>query len=154
MLHTLHPVNRLSTHCITSMVTLLLSCRSSQESRVALYSDVPVTDQPLVSDTTSTYQTTLPAIDIRTHIVAPLTPFPQGILHLVFPVHFMQEAITLISLILRYFTRQPLRTRRKDCHHCSIFCVIRSPYLACYGLMKMLAMCFHLTVITESIQLF
>ena len=135
---TLHPVNRLSTHCITSMATLLLSCRSSQEIRIALYTDVPLTDQPLVADTTSTYQTTLPAIEIRTHIVAGLTPFPQGILHLFLPVDFMQEATSLLPLMSKYSTKQPLRTRRKDCHRYSIFCLIRSPYLECYGLMKML----------------
>ena len=136
----LHPVNRLSTHCITSMATLLLSCRSSQEGRVTLYTDVPVTDQPLVADSTSTYMTTLPATEIRTQIVATLTPFPQGILHLVLPVDFMQEEEATISLPLmsRYSTKQPLRTRRKDCHRSSIYCLIRSPYLECYGLMKML----------------
>ena len=110
----LHPVNRLSTHCITSMATLLLSCRSSQESRVTLYTDVPGTDQPLVAATKSTYQTTLPATEIRTHIVAALTPFPQGILHLVLPVDFMQEATRLLPLMSRYSTKQPLRRKRKD----------------------------------------
>ena len=49
----LHPVNRLSTHCITSMATLLLSYRSSQDVTVTLYTEVLVTDQPLVTDTTS-----------------------------------------------------------------------------------------------------
>ena len=122
------------------MATLLLSCRSSQQSRVTLYTDVQVTDQALVADTTSTYQTTLPATEIRTHIVACLTPFPQGILHLGLPVDFMQEEEATISLPLmsKYSTKQPLRTRRKDCHRSSIFCLIRSPYLECYGLMKML----------------
>ena len=48
-----HPVNRLSTHCITSMATLLLSERSSQEGPDTLYTDVQVTDQRLVADTTS-----------------------------------------------------------------------------------------------------
>ena len=95
----LHPVNRLSTHCITSMVSLLLSCRSSQDCRVALYTDVTDTDQPLVADTTSTYQTTLAVTVLRTHIVATLTPFPQGILHMVLPVDFLQEAISLLPLI-------------------------------------------------------
>ena len=95
----LHPANRLSIHCITSMATLLLSCRSSQEGRGTLYADVPGTDQPLVTDTTSTYQTTLPATVPRTHMVATRTPFPQGILHLVVPVDFMQEAISFLPLI-------------------------------------------------------
>ena len=136
----LHPVNRLSTHCITSMATLLLSYRSSQDSRGTLYTDVPLTDQCLVAEATSTYQTTLPATDIRPHIVACPTPFPQGILHPVLPVDFMQEEEASISLPLmsRYSTKQPLRTRRKDCHRSSVFCLIRSPYLECYGLIKML----------------
>ena len=136
----LHPVNRLSTHCITSMATLLLSCRSSQETSVTLYTDVPITDQALVRDVTSTYQTTLQATKIRTHGVVTLTPFPQGILYLIITVDFMQEeeAPTSPSLMWRCSTRQPLRSIRKDCPHFSIFCVIRSPYLACYGLMKML----------------
>ena len=136
----LHPVNRLSTHCITSMATLLLSCKSSQDGRDPLYTDVPVTDQPLVADMTSTYQTALPATEIRTHIVAGLTPFPQCTLYLLVPVDFMQEeeATSLLPLMSRYSTKQPLRTRRKDCHRYSIFCLIRSPYLECYGLMKML----------------
>ena len=129
----LHRVNRLSTHCITSMATLLLSCKSSQEGRVPLYTDFPVMDQPLVADTTSTYQTTLPATDIRTHLAATLTPFPQGILHLVLPVDFMQEATSLLPLMSRYSTKQPLRTRRKDCHRYSIFCLINQVtiYLEC-----------------------
>ena len=119
----LHPANRLSTHCITSMATLLLSCRSSQDGRGTLYTDVPGTDQPLVADTTSAYQTTLPATVtvIRTHGVATLTPFPQGIIHLVVPVDFMQEATGLLPLILRYSTRQPLKTSRKDCPLYPIF---------------------------------
>ena len=87
----LHPVNRLSTHCITSVASLLLSCRSSQDGRGTLYADVPGTDQPLVTDTTSTYQTTLPATVLRTHMVATRTPFPQGILHMVLPVYLCRK---------------------------------------------------------------
>ena len=117
----LHPVNRLYTHCITSMATLLLSCRSSQDGRVALYTDVTDTDQPLVTDSTSTYQTTLPATVLRTHGVATIIPFPQGIIHLVFPVDFMQEATSLLPLMSRYSTRQPLKTSRNDCPLYSIF---------------------------------
>ena len=49
----LHPVNRLSTHCITSMATLLLSYRSSQHVTVPLYTEDLVTDQPLVADMAS-----------------------------------------------------------------------------------------------------
>ena len=125
----LHPVNRLYTHCITSMATLLLSCRSSQDGRGTLYTDVPGTDQPLVADTTSTYQATLPATVLRTHIVATLTPFPQGILHLVLPVDFMQGTTSLLPLMSRYSTRQPLKTSRKDCPHYSIFCATSFPGL-------------------------
>ena len=117
----LHPANRLSIHCITSMATLLLSCRSSQDSRGTLYTDVPATDQSLEADTTSSYQTTLSATVLRTHIVAILIPFPQGILHLIIPVDFMQEATSLLPLMSRYSTRQPLKTSRKDYPLYSIF---------------------------------
>ena len=48
-----HPVNRLSTHCITSMATLPLSYRSSQHITVPLYTDILFTDQHLVADMTS-----------------------------------------------------------------------------------------------------
>ena len=111
----LHPVNHLSTPCTTSMASLLLGFRSSQEGRVMLYIDVLVTDQHLVADTTSAYQTTLRATDILTLIVAGLTPSPQGILHLVVPADFMQEGEATRShpLILKYSTRQPLRTNRQ-----------------------------------------
>ena len=109
----LHPVNHLSTPCTTSMASLLLSFRSSQEARVMLYIDVLVTDQHLVADTTSAYQTTLRATDILTLIVATLTPSPQGILHLVLTADFMQEAATSLPLILKCSTRQPLRTNRQ-----------------------------------------
>ena len=87
----LHPVNHLSTPCTTSMASLLLSFRSSQEARDTLYIDVLVTDQYLVGDTTSTYQTTLRATEILTLTVAPITTSPKGILHLVLPADFMQE---------------------------------------------------------------
>ena len=55
----LYPVSHLSTPCTTSMASLLLSFRSSQIGREELYIDVLDTDQHLVADTTSTYQTTL-----------------------------------------------------------------------------------------------
>ena len=111
----LHPVNHLSTPCTTSMASLLLSFRSSQEGRVMLYIDVLVTDQHLVADTTSTYQTTLRATKILTLTVAPLTTSPQGILHLVVPADFMQEgeASTSLPLMLKCSTRQPLRTNHQ-----------------------------------------
>ena len=111
----LHPVNHLSTPCTTSMASLLLSFRSSQESRVTLYIDVLITDQYLVADTTSSYQTTLRATDILTLVVAPLTTSPQGILHLVLPADFMQEgeATSSLPLMLKCSTRQPLRTNRQ-----------------------------------------
>ena len=109
----LHPVNHLSTPCTTSMASLLLSFRSSQEGRVMLYIDVLVTDQHLVADTTSTYQTTRRATEILTLTVATLTPSPQGILHLVLPADFMQEATSSLPLMLKCSTRQPLRTNRQ-----------------------------------------
>ena len=109
----LHPVNHSSTPCTTSMASLLLSFRSSQEARVMLYIDVLVTDQHLVADTTSTYQTTLRATEILTLIVATLTPSPQGILHLVIPADFMREATSSLPLMLKCFTRQPLRTNHQ-----------------------------------------
>ena len=86
----LHPVNHLSTPCTTSMASLLLSFRSSQEGRVTLYIDVLITDQHLVTDTTSAYITTLRPTDILTLVVATLTPSLQGILHLILPADFMR----------------------------------------------------------------
>ena len=109
----LHPVNHLSSHCITSMAMLLLSCRSSQWEPVTLYTDALVTDQRLVTDTTSTYITTQGATIILTPIVATPTPSPQGILHLVIPVHFMQEAASSLPLMLKYSTNQLLRTNKQ-----------------------------------------
>ena len=119
----LHPVNRLSTRCTTSMASLLLSYRSSQQGRDTLYTDVPATDQYLV-ETTSTYQTTLRATIFLAVIVVTLTPFPQGILHLVLPADFMQEeeATRSLPLMLRCSTRQPPRTNRQ---------ALLLPYLIC-----------------------
>ena len=111
----LHPVNHFSTPCTTSMASLLLSFRSSQEGRVMLYIDVLDTDQHLVVDTTSTYQTTLRATEILTLLVATLTTSPQGILHIILLADFMQEgeATSSLPLMLKCFTRQPLRTNRQ-----------------------------------------
>ena len=108
-----HPVNHLSTPCTTSMASLLLSFRSSQKGRVSLYIDVLVRDHHLVADTTSTYQTTLRATKILTPTVATLTTSPQGILHLIVPADFMQEATISLPLMLKCSTRQPLRTNRQ-----------------------------------------
>ena len=108
----LHLVNRLSTRCTTSMASLLLSYRSSQEARDTLYSDVLLTDQYLVADTTSAYQTTLRTTEIPTLIAATLTTFPQGILHLVLPADFMQEVTSSLPLMLKCSTRQPPKTNR------------------------------------------
>ena len=94
------------------MATLLLSCRSSQGKPVRLYTDALIEDQRLVAHTTSTYQATQGATEILTPIVATLTPSLQGILHLV-PVHFTQEAISSLPLILKYSTKQPLRTNKQ-----------------------------------------
>ena len=109
----LHPVNPLSTPCTTSMASLLLSFRLSHDGRIELYIDVLDTDQHLVTDTTSTYQTTLRATEILTLIVGGVTPSPQGILHLVLPADFMQEATRTLPLMLKCFTRQPLRTNHQ-----------------------------------------
>ena len=109
----LQPVNHLSTPCTTSMASLLLSFRSSHDGRVTLYLDVLVSDQDLVAEPTSTYQTTLRATEILTLIVATLTTSPQGILHLILPAHFMQEATSSLPLMLKCSTRQPLRTNRQ-----------------------------------------
>ena len=111
----LHPVNRLSTPCTTSMASLLLSFRSSQETRDTPYIDVLFTDQDLAEEPTSPYQTTLRATEILTLIAAGLTPSPQGILHLVLPADFMQEgeATSSLPLMLKCFTRRPLRTNRQ-----------------------------------------
>ena len=108
-----HPVNRLSTNCITSMAMLPLSERSSQEGPVTLYTDVQVMDQRLVADTTSRFRTTLRATEILTPIVASPTPSPQGILHLALPVHFMQQATLSLPLMLKYSSRQQLRQTNK-----------------------------------------
>ena len=110
----LHPKNRSSIRCTTSMASLLLSFRSSQVCRDTLYLDVPATDHYLV-ETTSTYQTTLRATVILSVIVATLTLSPQGILCRVLPADFMQEEEATISLplMLKCFTRQPLRTNRQ-----------------------------------------
>ena len=95
------------------MATLLLSCKSSQDMPVTLYTDALVTDQRLVADSTSTYQTTQGATDILTPLVATLTSSPQGILHLILPVHFMQEATSSLPLMLKYSTKQPPRTNEQ-----------------------------------------
>ena len=66
----LHPVNRSSTRCTTSMASLVLRYRPSQEGRDTLYIDVLVTDQHLVADSPFTYQTTLRVTEILTLFVA------------------------------------------------------------------------------------
>ena len=106
----LHPVNHLFTHCTTSMASLLLSFRSSQECRDTLYIDVLVTDRHSVVDTTSACQTTRRATEILTLIVATLTTFPQGILCWLLPADFMQEATGSLPLMLKCSMRQPIRT--------------------------------------------
>ena len=110
-----HPVNHLSTPCTTSMASLLLSFRSSQGATLKLQSDVFHTDQHLVSDSTSTYQTTLRATETLSLFVASLTTSPQGILHLVLPADFMQEgeATSSVPLTLKCFTRQPRRANHQ-----------------------------------------
>ena len=78
-----------------------------------LYIDVLDTDQHLVADTTSTYQTTLRATEILTLIVATITPSPQGILHLILPADFMQEATSSLPLMLKCSTRLLVRTNHQ-----------------------------------------
>ena len=95
------------------MATLLLSCKSSQDEPHTLYTDALIEDHRLVEEATSAYQTTQGATEILTPIVAALTPSPQGILHLVFPVHFMQEATSSLPLMLKYSTKQPPRTNEQ-----------------------------------------
>ena len=90
------------------MATLLLSCKSSQDLTVELYTDVAY--QPLDTHTTSTYETAQGTTEGLTPLVATLTPSPQGILHLVLPVHFMQEATISLPLMWKYSTKQPPRT--------------------------------------------
>ena len=109
----LHPVNRFSTHCITSMATLLLSYRSSQGEPGPLSTHALVRDQYLVADSTSAYPTTQGATKILSPIVAPPTPSPQGIHYLVITVNFMQEATRSLQLMLKYSTKQPLRTNEQ-----------------------------------------
>ena len=110
----LHPINRLSIHYITSMATLLLRDRSSQHVNDTLYTGVMLSSQILVSTTTSKYRTTLRATNYLSPIVATLTPSPQGILHLVVPVHFMQEATCSLPLTLKYSTRQQLKLNKQN----------------------------------------
>ena len=105
----LHPVNRSSTRCTTSMASLLLSFRSSQEGRIVLYSGVSATDHYLVETT----------IHIRQRCEQPyfsqflwqhLPPPPLGILCRVLPADFVQEeeATNSLPLMLKCSTRQPL----------------------------------------------
>ena len=95
------------------MATLLLSCKSSQDITIELYTYALIEDHRLVVDTTSTYQTTQGATEIISPIVAALTPSPQGIIHLILPVHFMQEATISLPLMLKYSTKQPPRTNEQ-----------------------------------------
>ena len=66
--------------------------------------------------------TTLIATEILAPIVATLTPSPQDILHLVLPVHFIQEATSSLPLMLKYSTKQPPRTNEQ----CTVLPVNRS----------------------------
>ena len=66
--------------------------------------------------------TTPIATEILTPLVATLTPSPQGIIRLVLPVHFMQEAPISLPLMLKYSTKQPPRTNEQ----CTVLPVNRS----------------------------
>ena len=96
------------------MATIHLSLRSSQDRRDTLYTNALATGQHLAADTAFTYQTMLQATKILTLVAAPHTTFHQGTLPLVLPaMHFLQEAIISLQLILKYSMRQQLRTNRK-----------------------------------------
>ena len=95
------------------MDTLLLSCRSSQGEPVTLYTDALLSDQRLAAETTSAYQTTQGATELLTPIAATPTPFPRGILRLILLVHFMQEATSSLLLMLKFSTKQQLRTNKR-----------------------------------------
>ena len=69
-------VNRSCSRYITSMATLLLRWTSSQVVTVKLFTHVPATDHPLVTDTTYTYPTTLQATAIPTLTVTGPTLSP------------------------------------------------------------------------------
>ena len=45
--------------------------------------------------------------------MATVTPSPQGILHILLPVHFLQEATSSLPLMLKYSTNQPLRSNKQ-----------------------------------------
>ena len=79
---------------------------------VTLFTDVLVTDQPLVEDLTCTYPTTLQATAIPTPLVAIPTTCPLATLHLVGPVDFTQvdPATNSLPLMLKCFTRQQTTT--------------------------------------------
>ena len=68
--------------------------------------DVPITDQPLVQDSTCTYPTTLQATENPSPTVAGPTPFPLGTMHLTLPVDFMQvdPVSTSLPLMLKCFS--------------------------------------------------
>ena len=109
-----HPANRLSIHCTTSMATIHLSFRSSQDTRETLYTHVTATGQHLAADTTFTYQTMVQATKVLIFLAVTRTTFLQGILPLVLPVmHFLQEATLSLQLILKCSMRQQLRTNRE-----------------------------------------
>ena len=108
-----HPANRLSTHCTTTMATIHLSFRSSQETRDTLYTHVTATGLHL-AHTPFTYQTMLQATEVLTFLAVARTTFLHGILPLVLPVmHFLQEASISLQLILKFSMRQELRTNRE-----------------------------------------
>ena len=79
-----------------------------------LYLDILATGQYLAADTAFSYQTMPQATKILTFIAATHTTFHQGTLPLALPVmHFLQEAILSLQLILKYSMRQQLRTNCK-----------------------------------------
>ena len=93
-----HPANRSCSRYIILMPTLLLKWTSSQV--FTLFTHVPITDQPLVTDTTCIYPTTLQATAIPTPTVATPTTSPLGTLHVTLPVNFMQDPTNSLPLML------------------------------------------------------
>ena len=110
-----HPANPSCSRYITSMATYLLRWTSRQVITVTLFTHGPLTDQPLVQDTTCTYPTTLQTTAIPTPAVAGPTPPPLGTLHITLPVNFMQDPTISLPLMLKCSTRQQLSVFMQTC---------------------------------------
>ena len=82
---------------------------------MTLFTHVPITDQPLVTDTTCIYPTTLQVTAIPTPTVATPTTSPLGTLHVTLPVDFMQDPTNSLPLMLKCYTRQQLSVFMQTC---------------------------------------